>query len=333
MISPEVKLPRAQRLINYMTEVLCLKLPIKDDSLVPSASTMAPGVGMSVRNTAEAMVILRKRKLNLLPDPTPENTRRRSRVSGSLSRGGKGLVLERYAFMTGEEAYLALSGKLGEEKAEEMGLDEKSVGRILSKQRTRDGIKRTDEEKKFGHKLVHEPKEVKRGRALFWTRVVDLLEQQGVNSPTNRMVWIDIWQRAEDVMDGARLVVDRLAQGRRLYFVVQQILEGETQVLKSSLSAHIRNNFVADEKNEKVFKGFRETIDRVDSMPLTLAEKERLLRCLFWEEKGATSYGRFFGVPKESIWQSLKDLIDGDMDDLHFQYDNLLPPEPKEKTN
>lgn len=322
-MTTEAKPSTLQIIKDYFTGDLSLTFPIQDDDQVPPASIIARAKGIGkVRSVAEKIGVLRT--LGLLPPPKPENTRRRATVSGSLSRGGKWLELERYSFMSPEEADFALGEKLGEEKKSEMGLDKASIRRLLTKHTVAGHIKRTDEERESIFLTIHESKEVKRGRAIFWVRLANLLDQQGIKSPDNRVIWVDIWRRAENVNNGVRLVVERLAQGQRLHSVVQQILE--TQAVTSSLSAHLRNNFVADEKDKKVFKEFRGTIDRVDSMSLTLAEKEKLFRCLFWENKGGEEYSKFFMVPSDKLRKDLGNLID-EVEQLRLMYGSLWPDE------
>lgn len=176
-------------------------------------------------------------------------------------------------------------------------------------------------------------------RRYHWIDMIGLCQQVG---PANGNVSIDGEAITAYVASLERMIkprhqfvaaLDQVTRSlvTRLSISLEQALRLKEADRIIELREYIYNNFVEEDATRKTFKSVKDVIKRVDSMQISLVEKERLLRCLFWEEKGATSYGRFFGVPKESIWQSLKDLIDGDMDDLHAQYDRLLPPEPKAK--
>lgn len=326
MINTEVELSPRQVVIKYLTEHEKLTLPIIDDSKVPPAAEVAPFVNLPVQRIAVTMGNMRKGKHPLLPPAIPENTRHRLSVGVSASRGGKWSVLQRYSFMAPEEADFALQEILGAKRQVQLGLSINNIRGVLTKHAVAGHIKHTDEERKSIHGTIHESRETKRGRAIFWAIVIELLEEQGINRPTNRMVWIDIWKRAEDVNDGVTLVIERMAEGQRLQSSIQQLLERELD----SLWGHVQQKFLSGaDMDGKKLNGLKEVIDRIDSMSLTLEEKERLFRCIFWEEKGAKAYAGFFGVPKEKLWQNLKDLIDVDMDQLHARYDSLLPVEEK----
>lgn len=324
----EVEQTPRQKLISYFKDN-GFKLPITDDSLIPSAAEIAPEVDLTVRRTSEAIANLRrirKGQESLLPPADPENTSRRASTSLSIFNGGKWLTLKRYSFCAPEEAYQALVDRLGEERLREMGLSIQSIRRMLPKHSKAGPLKHTEEETRSIHKTIKEPKEIKRGRAIFWARVIDALEQQNINSLTNRMVWMDIWRRSEDVADGVKLVVKRMSEGQKLIAVLQQFIE--SRQVADSLLGYVRREYLGNsEGKEKKLNGLKEIIQRIDSLPVSLTDKVRLFQCIVWEERGAKAYGEFFGIAKEKVWQSLKKLIDGDMDQLHAQYDSL----PSEK--
>ncbi len=329
MVNPEVKLsPRRRLVVNCLTDKFGLKFPVTDDRLVPPPAKVAKILGLPREYVGGVYHDFRQPSRNILPLANPENSRKRAAKSISESRGGLWLAIKRYApFMTAREICLLLADQLGEEEMKDRNFHKANIGRVIVQHRKRHDLAgRTLEEKETTKFVRSESEERIIGRARFWSDVIDVLESQGIKPSGNRVIWMDVWQRARDVNDGVRLTRERLAEGQKLHSILQNLLE--RKVIANSFWEYFKSNFVTedDKTNEKRLEQHEDIIIRIDSMSLSLAEKEKLFRCLFWEKMGGKKYAEFFGVPNEELLKHLNRMLDGDdLEDLRNQYDNLYP--------
>lgn len=233
MVELEKVIRRTQKLIDYFEVARGMLLPILDDALVPSPGEMVRDKflsGMGIREINKKIELLRAG--GLLPAARTKNTNLRRSISESYARsGGRSLVLSRYSFMTSFEAHTVLVDRLGQEKADDLGLSEDSIKRGFHHLRIKGKLRyRTPEEEKSTRNAIYESKEVKRGRAKFWNQVMNLAESEGIRYPDNRLIWMDIYGQTKDPEEGFKLIKKLVQERQKFTFILSQVISWQDPI-------------------------------------------------------------------------------------------------------
>lgn len=299
---------------------------------LPPNRIIGEALNLSRMQAASAIGYLRREKGLFLS--TDSDSLKRLREAQIIARGGKWYKIKSYAYMRMVQSEICLAHSL--DRGEEVDL--LSVSRQLRNARSSREITglTADERLDLSMSVYRASEDQRRDSVALWLKVRDVLRERGiVPNLSSRIEWRFLIRELAMVREetyekeviGSERLLSRLSEEQ------QDKLRPFVEVIRGvTLMGHIRANFVDGnngKKTNKVFKDSANTIKRIDSLSLVVADKERLFRCLFWEEKGASAYARFFNVPKEKLWQNLKDLIDDDMDELHARYDSLVLAETR----
>lgn len=238
----------------------------------------------------------------------------------------------------------------------------RSIYNALFHRRTRNDLQPSTilEKDSFRRTVNYATEQQLQARVRVWLVLKDFVfnDLGAKHVPFRRYDWLDMidlshrgsLDSAQDVAIDQETVISYVASLERLIEPRQQLIQAVGRVGRSLLRRfaigleeaiafkeaekrtelwnYVNSNFVNAEKGSKkrkVTKPTEKIIRRIDSLPLSLEQKVRLFKCVYWEEETPKKYGKFFGVPDGKVWQNVRDLIDGDMDDLHAMYDlNLL---------